>query len=267
MNIWTIANQKGGVGKTTTTVNLAGLLATHGKKVLLIDLDPHGSMTSYFGYNPDTLEESVYNLFDPEFTQSNTPIASLLKRTTIQNIDLLPASTSMVSLDRRVATQEGMGLVIKRAMQQYEKYYEYVLIDCPPVLGILMINALAACQRLIIPVQTEHLAIKGLERMLNTLKMVVMTGKHSLEYLIVPTMFDQRTRAAKQNLHILQTDFSEHLWNSCIPVDTKLREASQKGKPINYLYPDSNAARAYHRLLASLLQASAPQDEPVEELA
>lgn len=265
MKIWTIANQKGGVGKTTTTVNLAGLLATRGKKVLLIDLDPHGSMTSYFGYNPDTLEESAYNLFEPDFSQSNTPIASLLKRTSIPSIDLMPASTSMVSLDRRVATQEGMGLVIKKSMQQYEKYYEYVLIDCPPVLGILMINALAACQQLIIPVQTEHLAIKGLERMLNTLKMVVMTGKHSLDYLVVPTMYDQRTRAGKQNLQILHNEFSDHLWNSCIPVDTKLREASQQGKPINYLYPDSNAARAYNRLLGTLLQMH-DKEQPATEV-
>lgn len=170
MNVWTIANQKGGVGKTTTTVTLAGLLAQKGYKVLLIDLDPHGSMTSYFSYNPDSIDESVYSLFKKKISDQRTPLAAMLCRTGIDNVDLLPASTSLVSLDRQAGMTKGMGLIIKDAIQAYSKRYDYVLIDCPPTLGILMINALAACDRLIIPVQTEFLAIKGLERMLNTLK-------------------------------------------------------------------------------------------------
>ncbi len=253
MKIWTIANQKGGVGKTTTTVSLAGLLVERGYRVLMIDLDPHGSMTSYFGYDPDTIEESSYSLFEKKAAKTKIPFASILCRTEINNMSLLPASTSMVALDRHLGAQEGMGLVIRQTLKQYEKYYDFVLIDCPPTLGILMINALAACERLIIPVQTEFLAIKGLERMLNTLKMITMSGKHSMEYIVVPTMYDQRTRASLDGHEHLQIVFPDYLWDDLIPVDTKFREASQVGQPINYLYPNSHGALAYKNLLNKLL--------------
>ena len=253
MNVWTIANQKGGVGKTTTTVTLAGLLTQKGYRVLLIDLDPHGSLTSYFSYNPDTLDESVYSLFQKKISARPTPLASMLCRTGVHNLDLLPASTSLVSLDRQAGMTKGMGLIIKDALQPYEKKYDYVLIDCPPTLGILMINALAACNRLIIPVQTEFLAIKGLERMLNTLKMIVMSGKHKIEYVVVPTMFDRRTRASLDSLYHLQEQFHDRLWQGYIPVDTKFREASVRGKPVSFLYPSANGVKAYRVLLKFLL--------------
>lgn len=253
MNIWTIANQKGGVGKTTTAVTVAGLLAQKGYKVLLIDMDPHGSLTSYFGYNPDTIEESVYSLFQKKISAKRTPLASILCRTGIDNIDLLPASASLVSLDRQAGMTKGMGLIIKDAVQPYSNHYDYVLIDCPPTLGISMINALAACQKLIIPVQTEFLAIKGLERILNTLKMISMTGKQNLEYVVVPTMFDRRTRASLDSLSNLQKVHHHRLWQGYIPVDTKFREASSMKKPASYLYPDSRGVKAYQTLLNFLM--------------
>lgn len=253
MKIWTIANQKGGVGKTTSTVSLAGLLLERGFRVLLIDLDPHGSMTSYFGYDPDSIEESVYSLFEKKASNSKIPFASVLCKTDYEKLSLLPASTAMVALDRHLGAKEGMGLVIKQTLKQYEKYYDYVLIDCPPTLGILMINALAACDLLIIPVQTEFLAIKGLERMLNTLKMITMSGKHSMKYLVVPTMYDRRTRASQDGLEYMQSVFPDHLWKGLIPVDTNLRQACQFGQPINFKFPNSRSALAYEDLLNDLL--------------
>jgi chromosome partitioning protein len=256
MNIWTIANQKGGVGKTTTAVTLAGLLAQKGYKILLIDMDPHGSLTSYFSFDPDTIEESVYSLFQKKLNEKRTPLASMLCRTGIDNIDLLPASTSLVSLDRRAGMTKGMGLIIKDAIQPYSNHYDYVLIDCPPTLGISMINALAACEKLIIPVQTEFLALKGLERILNTLKMISMSGKESLEYVVVPTMFDRRTRASMESLSKLQEEHHHRLWQGYIPVDTKFRDASGMRKPISYLYPDSNGVKAYKTLLKFLMTDS-----------
>lgn len=253
MKVWTIANQKGGVGKTTSTVTLAGLLAQKGYKVLVIDLDPHGSLTSYFSYNPDSIEESVYSLFQKKINNKRTPIASMLCKIGIDNIDLLPASTSLVSLDRQAGMTKGMGLVIKDALYPYSNHYDYVLIDCPPTLGILMINALAACEKLIIPVQTEFLAIKGLERILHTINMIGVSGKQSLEYVIVPTMFDRRTRASRESLQHIQHKYHRHLWHGCIPVDTKFREASSKGKPISFLYPESHGVMAYRKCLKVLM--------------
>ena len=265
MNVWTIANQKGGVGKTTTTVTLAGLLAQKGYKVLMIDLDPHGSLTSYFSYNPDSIDESVYSLFQKKISAKRTPLASMLCRTGINNIDLLPACTSLVSLDRQAGMTKGMGLIIKDAIEPYNNHYEYVLIDCPPTLGILMINALAACEKLIIPVQTEFLAIKGLERILNTLKMIVMSGKQCLDYVVVPTMFDRRTRASLDSLYQLQEEYHHRLWQGYIPVDTKFREASGMGKPVSYLYPESHGVKAYQILLKFLMAGSvATMDELLE---
>jgi chromosome partitioning protein len=256
MNVWTIANQKGGVGKTTTAVTLAGLLAQTDYKVLLIDMDPHGSMTSYFSFDPDTIEESVYSLFQKKISARRMPLASILCRTGISNIDLLPASTSLVALDRQAGMTKGMGLIIKDAIQPYANHYDYVLIDCPPTLGISMINALAACEKLIIPVQTEFLAIKGLERMLNTLKMISMSGKQSLEYVVVPTMFDRRTRASMKSLYKLQEEHQHCLWQGYIPVDTKFRDASGMRKPVSYLYPESHGVKAYRTLLKFLMADS-----------
>jgi len=253
MEIWTVANQKGGVGKTTTAVNLGGMLADLGRRTLIIDLDPHGSMSSYFGFDPDSIDESVYDLFHDNLLQKQSPLASLLRHTTVTGMDLLPACTALVSLDRQIADRDGMGLVLRNALKKYRGYYQHVLIDCPPTLGILMINALAACQKLIIPVQTEFLAVKGLERMLNTLKMIIMSGKHSLDYLIVPTMFDSRTRASRQTLESLRQNYNDRLWMDYIPVDTKLRECSRMGRAAHQVYPNCNGVLGYTRLLHTLL--------------
>lgn len=253
MEIWTVANQKGGVGKTTTAVNLGGMLADLGRRVLLIDLDPHGSMTSYFGLDPDSIENSVYDLFHADLSKKRSPLASLLCHTSVEGMDLLPACTALVSLDRQIAGRDGMGLIIRDALVKYNGYYQHVIIDCPPTLGILMINALAACRKLIIPVQTEFLAIKGLERMLNTLKMIIMSGKHSLDYLVVPTMFDIRTRASKLALDSLQKNYHERLWPDVIPVDTKFRECSRMGRVTHQVFPNSKGVEAYTRLLHTLL--------------
>ncbi|MEM6998379.1 MAG: ParA family protein [Pseudomonadota bacterium] len=253
MHIWTIANQKGGVGKTTTTVTLAGLLTQLDFRVLVIDLDPHGSLSSYFSFNPDELEESVYSLFQKKIHARRTPLAAMLCKTGIERLDLLPASTSLISLDRQSGMSRGMGLVIKDALQAYQHHYDYVLIDCPPTMGILMVNALAACERLIIPVQTEFLAIKGLERILHTLNMVTSSGREPLGHLIVPTMFDRRTRAAIDSLSYLETNHADNLWRDVIPVDTKLREASRLGKPGSYLFPNTKGVQSYRLLLDTLL--------------
>src|SRR5690606_22422152 len=159
MKIWAVANQKGGVGKTTTSVALAGLLADVGKRVLVVDLDPHGSMTSYFGYNPDNLERTGFELFQHGGQVPEGLPAQLLQKTSHPRLTLLPASTALATLERQTPGKSGLGLVLSKALAQLWNDYDHVLIDSPPLLGVLMVNALAACQQLIVPVQTEFLAV------------------------------------------------------------------------------------------------------------
>jgi len=248
MNIWAVANQKGGVGKTTTAVTLAGLLAGQEYRVLLVDMDPHGSLTTYFGNDPDSVESSVYDLFHND----DLNIQSLIRKTNIEHLSILPASTALATLDRQLATQQGKGLVIKRCLRQVDDDYDYVLLDCPPMLGVLMVNALAACDYLIIPVQTEFLALKGLERMIHTIAMINHARKNPLPYLIVPTLFDRRTRASLRSLQVLQQQYPRELWDDIIPVDTQFREASQSGVPASYKAPKSHGVLAYTVLLDTL---------------
>ena len=254
MRVWAIANQKGGVGKTTSAVSLAGQLSREGKRVLLIDLDPHGSMSAYFNYDPDKHSPSVYHLFQSPAMS----IREILVDTSIESVKLVPSSTAVATLDRQLGTQEGKGLVIKRALVPYFDEFDYCLIDCPPLLGILMVNALAAASQLLVPVQTEFLAIKGLERMLHTLNMVLRARKQPLQYLIIPTMFDRRTRAAIQSLRQLRDKYPEHMWDQVIPVDTQFREASRRGLPLSHVSAASRGAKAYAALLQTLTQDPVP---------
>lgn len=254
MNIWAVANQKGGVGKTTTSVSLAGLLAQQGQRVLLIDIDPHGSMTTYFGMEPDAPGASVYSLFKAAAEGTVLNPLRVIHPTAFENISLMPAATALATLDRQLGTHEGMGLVIKRALDTLSDQFDAVMIDCPPILGVTMVNALAAAQFLLIPVQTEFLALKGLERMLKTLGMVQRSRKNRLDYLIIPTMYDQRTRASRDTLQVLQDRYHESVWSEFVPIDTLFREASRLGKPLSYLQPESRGSLAYAHLLTLLLK-------------
>jgi chromosome partitioning protein len=246
------------VGKTTTAVTLGGLLSAWGCETLLIDIDPHGSLTSYFRYDPDAIEESAFNLFKAASKKEFLDPAALLCDTGTPGLHLLPSSVALATLERQSGKLEGMGLVLKNALVALEKRFDYVLIDCPPMLGILMVNALAACERLIIPVQTEFLALKGLERMLHTLEMILRARKRELAYTIVPTFFDKRTRASNDSLRVLQESWPQHLWDGVIPIDTKFREASRAGIPPPMFDQNARGVEAYSRLLEVLRQDEKP---------
>ena len=253
MRIWAVANQKGGVGKTTTSIALAGLLADAGKRVVVVDLDPHGSMTSYFGQDPDTLEHSAYDLFLHKGTVPQGLPQRLLLPTSHERIKLLPASTALATLERQSPGQRGLGLVIAKSLAQLWGEFDHAIIDSPPLLGILMVNALAASQQLVIPVQTEFLAVKGLERMVSTLAMINRSRKQALPYLIVPTLFDRRTQASMSTLRALRNSYPEQLWPAYIPVDTRLRDASRAGLTPSQFDTNCRAVLAYRALLKHLL--------------
>lgn len=252
MYIWTVANQKGGVGKTTTSITLGGLAAQAGLRVVLLDLDPHGSMTCYFRHNPDFQESGCYPLFTQRHNLTREFIKTQMTRTPSQNLDLLAASTALATLERQSIKNDGMGLVISRCLTELWDEYDLAILDCPPQLGVLMINALAACQHLLVPVQTEFLALKGVERLLHTLQMISRSRKKDLPFTIIPTMYDRRTQASVSCLRQLRSTYSDFVWQGKIPIDTKFRDASKAGAFPHHLYPHSRGVEAYQRLLRDM---------------
>ncbi len=247
-----MANQKGGVGKTTTTVTLGGLLAQQGKRVLLVDTDPQASLSYYFGIDSEELSSSVYDVFKAAQTLDKDKVLDCLCPTKLDSLFILPASMALATLDRTMGAQGGMGLILKKAFALVENEFDYVLIDCPPVLGVLMVNAVAACERLLVPVQTEFLALKGLQRMMHTLEIMAKTQKREFQHLIIPTMYDKRVNAAADAYKVLCEDYKGQVWSGVIPVDTRFRDASQRQSPPSVFCPKARGVFAYQTLLKQL---------------
>lgn len=260
-----VVNQKGGVGKTTTALTMAGLMQDAGRRQLLIDLDPHGSLTTYLGTDPDTVEAGAYRLFEQVAEGAKAlGAAKLVQHHTGTGLDFLAGSPALATIDRRFGGVTGMGRVIARAVAELDAHYDDIWIDCSPTLGVIMVNALAACDAVLIPVQTEFLALKGLQRMLETLRLIEKSRGHPLSRLIIPTMFDRRTRASIEALRTLKDNYENQLWAYPVPVDTRFRTASARGLLVSQLDPDSRGLRAYARIAEALLAAEdATQEERV----
>lgn len=250
MIIWTVANQKGGVGKTTTTVTLGGLLAQRGERVILVDTDPHASLSYYFGIDSEELGASVYDVFMSGKELTKDKVLDCLCPTKLDSLFILPATMALATLDRKMGAQGGMGLILKKALRLVKDEFDFALIDCPPVLGVLMVNALAACSRILVPVQTEFLALKGLDRMMHTLEIMEKSQNTKFNHTIVPTMYDKRTNAALDAYKKLRATYGTSVWSSVIPVDTRFREASQAQTPPSVFCPKSRGVFAYNSLLS-----------------
>ncbi|WP_133407596.1 ParA family protein [Parashewanella tropica] len=249
MKVWTVANQKGGVGKTTTVISLAGALVKQGKRVLVIDTDPHASLGYYLGIDSEQVPASLYHLFIDHKSLTESKIQAHIIPTSVEHLDLLPASMALATIDRQLGHEDGMGLVLRNIIDAISSHYDYAIIDCPPVLGVLMVNALAACERVLIPVQTEFLALKGLNRMIKTLELMGRTQQQQHNFTVIPTMFDKRTKASPLALRELQQSYPEHLWSGLIPIDTKFRDASLAHTPVSHCAPNSRGTAAYRKLL------------------
>ncbi|UCX05300.1 ParA family protein [Shewanella sp. HL-SH4] len=250
MKVWTVANQKGGVGKTTTVASLAGAIVKRGQRVLMIDTDPHASLGYYLGIDSEEVPGSLYDVFVNHKSLTAEFIQQYIMPTQLEGLDLLPATMALATLDRALGHQEGMGLVLRNLLVLLEDKYDIAIIDCPPVLGVLMVNALAASQHIVIPVQTEFLAIKGLDRMIKTMELMGRSKKTRYSYTVVPTMYDKRTKASPIALSYMQEKYNKNLWpDNVIPVDTKFRDASLAHLPASHYSPSSRGVKAYNLLL------------------
>lgn len=223
MRTWTVANQKGGVGKTTTTLALGSRLAHRGFNVVLLDLDPHASLTQSLGLPAEPPPRGIVELFDDQ----PLGIADVLVPTALAGLSLVPGQPGLATLERRSGTRPGLGRALGRALEAVADRFDYALLDCPPTLGLLMVNALAAADRLIVPTQTEPLAQFGLQGILRTATMVGRSRARPLPVSVLPTLFDRRTRIAVDTLNEMRSRFESMVWHDAIPVDTRLRDIGQ----------------------------------------
>jgi chromosome partitioning protein len=256
MQIWAIANQKGGVGKTTTSLCLARGLAQSGQRVLLVDLDPHASLTRAFAVPSTPPPAGSHDLF----TGGGASLASLARGTDIKGLDLIAAQPALATLERRGATQPGLGLALGRALHAVQSLYDHVLLDCPPTLGLLMVNALAAADRLVVPTQTDPLALHGLADMLRTAAMVERSRRRPLPQHVLPTLYDRRTKSGVHSLEQLHAQYEGRVWPEAVPMDTRLRDACALTAVAS---PGGRGADAYARALRWLLK----QVEPAQRKA
>jgi chromosome partitioning protein len=257
MSIWCVANQKGGVGKTTTTVALASLIAAEGRRVLAIDLDPHASLSHWLGGGGAIAARGVADLF----ADSPLPPMELLRPSGAPNLDVLPAQPALATVERHGIGKQGLGLVLSKALAELAPRYDTILLDCPPTLGVLMVGALAAADLLIAPTQTEPLALHGLQGLLRTAQMIERSRGRVLPTRIVPTMYDKRTRAAQDTLASLRERHGALVWEAEIPVDTRLREASRDADAPALAMSATRGVVAYARLLAWLRGAPTIPEE------
>jgi chromosome partitioning protein len=233
-------------------VTCAGLLAEAGKRVLVVDLDPQGSLTAYFRLESALLRKGTYELFREPALPGRTELLSMFHPVSSGEITLFPALPALATVERRFRSDEGVGLRLARALVGIEHDFDHVIIDTPPVLGVLMINALAAAGILLLPVQTDYLAIKGLERMAQTLQMVVRARGRELRYSVIPTMYEQGSESSAQGLRTLMRSFADQVGGTVVPLDASFRDASARGLTPSRFAPQSKGVRAYRALLRGM---------------
>lgn len=244
-----IANQKGGVGKTTTCVNLASFLAAMGKRVLMTDIDPQGNCSSGIGIEKRKLKYSVYH-----FLLGEAEPTEIIKHTSVRNLDIIPSNIDLAGAEIELVSVPEREKVLKNNLTPLKNHYDYIFIDCPPSLGLLTVNALAAADSILIPIQGEFFALEGLSQLMNTIKLTKKHINHSLDIEgVVLTMYDGRSNLATSVANEIIKYFGKKVFSVRIPRNVKLGEAPSYGMPIMQFEPRSSGSIAYRALAEEFL--------------
>jgi len=249
-NVIAIANQKGGVGKTTTAINLAGALAEEGYRVLCVDMDPQANLTAGLGINLNTVERSMADVL----ADGRSSLTDVILPTETAGIDVAPAHIDLASTEGELFTALGREQILREAFEGQTSSYDYVLIDCPPSLGLLTVNGLVASTGVIIPVQTQYYAMKGLNNLVKVINAIRLKLNRDLRILgLLPTFFDGRTNLARDMLDELRVVGDHHVFTSIVRNTVKLGEAPLVGRPITTYAGNSDAARTYRELAREVI--------------
>lgn len=248
--IVSIANQKGGVGKTTTSINLSTILAKKGKKVLIIDADPQGNASSGLGVDREDIELSVYDMLI-----NDVSVEEVVKKTNIKNLDICPSNINLAGAEVELVSMMSREHRLKEKLDVIKENYDYIIIDCPPSLGLITLNAFTASDSVLIPVQCEYYALEGLGQLLNTISLV---KKHLNKEIEVEgallTMYDIRTNLSNQVVKEVKKYFNDKVYKNVIPRNVKLSEAPSYGMPISIYDPRSKGAKSYEKFVREFLK-------------
>lgn len=244
-----VANQKGGVGKTTTNVNISACLAEKGKRVLAVDIDPQGNTTSGFGIDSRQAPLSIYDILI-----NGASAEAAIKHTAFDNVDIIVSKMELAGAEVELVNMMARETVLKRALAAVRDTYDYIFIDCPPSLGLITLNALTAADKVLVPIQCEYYALEGLSQLMNTIKLVKQHLNPGLEIEgVVLTMFDGRTNLSMQVVDEVKRYFRDKVYCTIVPRNIRLGEAPSHGLPINHYAPDCPGAEAYRDLAQEMI--------------